>query len=55
MYILVPFHLTFDKLFPLVSHELELLVAEFDVKNSKIANLNKSSDLHQSLPKQITS
>ena len=37
----VPFHLTFDKLFPLVSHASELFVAKFDVKNSKIANLNK--------------
>ena len=28
----VPFYLTVDKLFPLVSHESELLVAKFDVK-----------------------
>ena len=35
-----PFHLTFDRLFPLVSHASELFVAKCDVKHSKMANLN---------------
>ena len=32
----VHFHLTFDKLFQLVSHASELLVAKFDVKTRKL-------------------
>ena len=35
----VHFHLTFDKLFQLVSHASELLVAKFDVKTRKMQTL----------------